>query len=85
MSDIAVLLGVNSRYVSECIKQNEGCSVSQFINQYRLEHAKRKLRSESEIKLSSIWLEAGFASEQSFYRIFKQYTGQTPNEWKNKA
>lgn len=85
VSDIAVLLGVNSRYVSECIKQNEGCSVSQFINQYRLEHAKWKLRSESEIKLSSIWLEAGFASEQSFYRIFKQYTGQTPNEWKNNA
>ena len=85
VSDIASLLGVNSHYVTDCIRQKKGCSVTQFINKYRLEHAKRLLRSQQETKHYSIWLEAGFASEQSFYRIFKQYTGQTPSEWKSNS
>ena len=83
VSDIAVLLGTNSRYVSDCIKASEGCTFSQFVNKYRLEHAKRRLRERPDMKLSSIWAETGFASEQSFHRTFKQDTGLTPREWKN--
>lgn len=85
VSDIAVLLGTNSRYVSDCIKASEGCTFSQFVNKYRLEHAKRLLRERPDMKLSSIWAEAGFASEQSFHRTFKQDTGLTPREWKDRG
>ena len=81
VSDVAALLGTNSRYVSDCIKASEGCTFSQFVNRYRLEHAKRLLRERPDMKLSSIWAETGFASEQSFHRTFKQDTGLTPREW----
>ena len=85
VSDIAVLLGTNSRYVSDCIKASEGCTFSQFVNKYRLEHAKCLLRERPDMKLSSIWAEAGFASEQSFHRTFKQDTGLTPRGWKDRG
>ena len=85
VSDIAVLLGTNSRYVSDCIKASEGCTFSQFVNKYRLEHAKCLLRERPDMKLSSIWAEAGFASEQSFHRTFKQDTGLTPRDWKDRG
>ena len=48
-------------------------------------HVQRLLRSQIDKKLSTLWSEAGFASEQSFHRIFKQYTGLTPREWKDNA
>ena len=76
-------LNTNSRYVSDCIKASEGCTFSQFVNKYRLAHAKRLLRDHPDMKLSTIWAEAGFASEQSFHRTFKHDTGLTPREWKN--
>ena len=82
VSDVAALLGTNSRYVSECIKASEGSTFRQSVNKYRLEHVKRLLRERPDMKLSSIWAEAGFASEQSFHRTFKQDTGLTPCEWK---
>ena len=81
VADIANALGTNSRYVSECIN-SEGISFSKLINHHRIEHAKRMLREQPDLKLSTIWAEAGFASEQSFHRIFKQDTGLTPTEWK---
>lgn len=81
VADIANALGTNSRYVSECIN-SEGISFSKLINHHRIEYAKRLLRERPDMKLSSIWAEAGFASEQSFHRIFKQDTGLTPTEWK---
>ena len=83
VSDVAAQLNTNSRYVSDCIKASEGCTFSQFVNKYRLAHAKRLLREHPDMKLSTIWAEAGFASEQSFHRTFKQDTGLTPREWKN--
>ena len=83
VSDVAAQLNTNSRYISDCIKACEGCTFSQFVNKYRLAHAKRLLRDHPDMKLSTIWAEAGFASEQSFHRTFKQDTGLTPREWKN--
>lgn len=81
VADIANALGTNTRYVSECIN-SEGISFSRLINNHRIGHAKQMMRECPDMKLSSIWAEAGFASEQSFHRIFKQDTGLTPTEWK---
>ena len=56
-------------------------SFSQFVNGYRIEYAKRVLRSQPDTKVTSLYLSAGFSSEQSFYRNFKSFTGMTPKDW----
>ncbi|MCR5579510.1 MAG: helix-turn-helix domain-containing protein [Prevotella sp.] len=81
LSDLAVMLGTNSRYISDSIKNGRGCSFSQFINQYRVEHAKTLLRENPDIKLSTVCTESGFSGESSFFRSFKAMTGTTPKEW----
>ena len=83
VSDVAALLKTNSRYVSDCINTGESCTFIQFVNRYRVEHAKRLMRDNPEIKNHTVCLESGFSNQQSFIRIFKQMTGQTPSEWKN--
>ena len=81
LEDIASALGLNRSYVSDCINSHTGDSFSQFVNGYRIEYAKRVLRDQPETKVTSLYLFAGFSSEQSFYRNFKSFTGMTPREW----
>ena len=43
VADVAAVVGTNSRYVSESIRNYEGCTFTQFINRYRVEHAEQIL------------------------------------------
>ena len=81
LDDVAAALGLNRNYVSDCINSHTGDSFSQLVNRYRIEYAKTVLRSKPETKVTSLYMAAGFSSEQSFYRNFKAITGMTPREW----
>ena len=81
LEDVASALGLNRSYVSNCINLHTGDSFSQFVNGYRIEYAKQVLRSKPDTKVTSLYISAGFSSEQSFYRNFKSFTGMTPKEW----
>ena len=85
VTDLATALGTNRRAVSDCINSQKGCTFTQFVNIYRVEHAKRVLRQNPEKKVSDIYLESGFANEGSFFRTFKAITGMTPKEWLSKS
>lgn len=85
VNDLAVALGTNRRTVSDCINSQKGCNFTQFVNIYRVDHAKRILRQNPDKKVSDIYLESGFANESSFFRTFKAITGMTPKEWLNKS
>ena len=81
VTDVADRLNINSRSISDTIKANHGCSFVQYVNSFRVEHAKQLLRLHPEKKIAEICMESGFASERSFYRIFKASTGMTAQEW----
>ncbi len=83
VSDVANALGTTRIVLSNCIKSNQGCTFPQFVNTYRVALAQQLLSKQPDIKLTEVWTRAGFASESSFYRIFKSITGVTPSEWKN--
>lgn len=80
VSDLAEALGINKNAVSAYINEN-GSSFSQLVNDYRLEYAKKMLRQSPDMKIATIALESGFASERSFFRAFKAATGTTPKDW----
>ena len=84
VTDVADALGVHRNAVSACINAQKGCSFNQFVNDYRLEHAKKLLRETPDLKISTISLESGFATEGTFFRVFKAATGMTPKEWAEK-
>lgn len=83
VSDIADTLGVHRNAVSACINSQQGCTFSQFVNDYRLRHAQKLLLETSDMKISTVGMESGFANERSFFRSFKAATGLTPKEWKD--
>jgi len=83
VGDVADALGVSRNAVSICINSHQGCSFSQYVNDYRLQHAKRLLTETPDMKVSAVGLESGFANERSFFRAFKSAMDMTPKEWKD--
>ncbi len=82
IDDLVKEIGSNRTYVSNYINRTYHCSFSEYTNNLRIEYAKTLLLSSAKgTKLSQIAEEAGFASEQSFYRNFKKFVGMTPIEW----
>lgn len=81
ISHVAEALGVHRNTVSSCINSQQGCTFSQFVNEYRLRHAKQLMCDNPDMKISVVGLESGFANERSFFRSFKAATDMTPGEW----
>ena len=81
VSDVANELGVNARYVSDCIRLLRNTTFTNFVNAYRVDYAKQQLRDHPDKKISEVYLASGFANETTFFRTFKSFCGMTPREW----
>lgn len=81
VSDIADVFHLHRNVISTCINSQADCSFTQYINRYRIDYAKELMLREPDKKISSIWIEAGFGSEQTFFRTFRAATGLSPKEW----
>ena len=82
ISDLSDRLGTSSRSISDCIRKATNNTFANFINTYRIEYAKQLMREQPDMKISEVFLSSGFANETTFFRIFKAFTGMTPNDWK---
>ena len=86
IQDLATAVGSNRTYVSNCINRCTGYSFSQYVARYRVEHAQQVLRnpqySSDKAAITDAITLSGFASDQTFYRIFKEVTGLTPLQYR---
>jgi AraC-like DNA-binding protein len=83
ISDLSMLLGSNRSYVSGIINQQMNTSFSDFINMYRIEHAKEMLLDfQKPVTMGEIAEYSGFPSESTFYRVFKQKMDMSPKVWR---
>jgi len=74
-------LGLSVNHLSQVINQKSGKNFFKFINEYRVEEAKKLLTDQSNQKYTilAIAYDCGFNSKSSFNTIFKQFTGKTPS------
>lgn len=75
---------VSVTYFRRIFKTLYAVSPKQYINNARIGKAKELLRS-SHYSVAAIALESGFGSECHFCRVFKDYVGCSPSEYRNKA
>ena len=62
-------------------KKNTGKTFTQFVNEYRLVHAS-KLLAEKPTSITDICFESGFNNFSHFNKLFKEYTGKSPTEYR---
>jgi len=82
ISEVADALGVSRTAVTNSIRSACGCTFPNFVNAYRVDYVKQLMLTNPDAKISSLYLEAGFANETSFFRTFKEISGMTPTEWR---
>ena len=81
LSDLRQVLPLNRTYLSQFINTEYGCSFYQWVNDLRVEEAKRLMREQPELKIQDLADRCGFSSRQVFARVFARETGFTPSEW----
>ena len=81
LSELATLLGTNRTYLSQYFNQNCESTFYDFVNDYRIHHAKQLLHSTDDT-LETIAMNSGFNSLSTFRRAFVQREGMSPIEFR---
>ena len=82
-SEIAKKLGLTTHQFSQLLNDNLKKNFATFVNEYRIDCAKQKIISISNITLEEIGYECGFNSKSTFYTTFKKLVGKTPAQFKS--
>jgi len=82
-NDLAEMLAVSPKALSQVINQSFHQNFFDFINTYRCEEVKRVLQGpDRKMTIIEAMYQSGFNSKSSFNKEFKKLTGQTPSEFK---
>lgn len=78
---LAGKLNVSPRYLSDMLRSQTGQNAQQHIHDKLIEKAKEYLTT-TNLSVSEIAYQLGFEHSQSFNKLFKKKTSQTPTEFK---
>jgi len=86
LKDLASALDTYPHYITQILNTVFNENFYDFINNYRIEEVKERLMDSQYHNLTvlAIAYDCGFNSKSTFNRIFKQKTGLTPTQYKNK-
>ena len=79
--DVASALGISYSYLRKLISTEMGTTFSAYLLGIRLEKMKELLVNTT-ISQRDIAEQVGIGSEQTMYRLFKQYMGCSPGEYR---
>lgn len=85
LKDLASALDIYPHYITQVLNTVFNQNFYDFINNYRIEEVKERLRDSQYRNLTvlAIAYDCGFNSKSTFNRIFKQKTGLTPTQYRN--
>jgi AraC-like DNA-binding protein len=83
LATLAQQLDLTSNQLSQIINQKTSSNFFNFINSYRVEAVKERLKDPAfaHYSILAIGFDCGFQSKSSFNKIFKQMVGKTPLEF----
>ncbi|GMK37730.1 hypothetical protein PCCS19_07840 [Paenibacillus sp. CCS19] len=79
--DMAKEIGISYSYMRKIVMELTGKSLIDYTNSLRIEKAKQLLL-ESNLTITQIAAEVGYANVQSFNRFFRKYEGMPPSSYK---
>lgn len=86
LTDVAEKLATNPKQISQVVNQGFNMNFNDFVNSYRIEEVKERLKNGEHKKqtLLGIAFGCGFNSKSTFNRTFKKQTSLSPKEYINK-
>lgn len=83
IEDCAAHCGVSASTVSHRFSRATGQTVSEWLSDVRLRHA-RALLSETCLDILDVALECGYRDGSWFSKAFRKAEGVSPSEWRNR-
>ena len=86
LTSVADMLDVKPRVLSQAINEIEQKNFSEFVNQYRIDHAKELLThpERKQDKIATIAFDSGFGNITSFNTAFKTSLNITPSQYRKR-
>jgi len=81
---LAAMQNVSPSYFSALFKQETGQTLTDHVNQKRVNHAMHLLNS-TMLQIQTVAQHSGFADMNYFSKVFKKYTGKTPTEYRKES
>jgi AraC-like DNA-binding protein len=83
LQSLAEKMSIAPHLLSQVLNERLNRNFADFINSYRIEEAKRILKSAkwAQQKIDAVAFEVGFNTTVAFYRAFKKYTNITPTQY----
>jgi len=84
INELSQNLAMHYKTLSKLLNKEFGCTFYDFINNYRVNEVKEKLKDASNATMTiiSVAYECGFNSKSSFNTLFKKTTGKTPRDYR---
>ena len=80
--DVAAVAFITPNYLSKQFRSKMGMNLREYINQIRVEEAKRLLLS-TNLPVSEVAGMAGYENISYFSTVFRKRTGMSPVDWRN--
>lgn len=82
LNALASIVYLTPTYVSKLFKQETGHTITDYLTDVRLQHAKRLLTHEPHLKVQEISEQVGYVDVAYFHKLFKRTIGITPSQFK---
>jgi AraC family transcriptional regulator len=79
LAHVAWAAGVHPAHLARTMRQHKRCTVADYLRRIRIERA-RELVSTTDLPLSTVAFQCGFADHSHFCRAYKAHTGRTPGQ-----
>ena len=80
--DVAAIAYITPNYLSKQFRIKKGMNLREYINQIRIEEAKRLLLT-TNLSVSEVAGLSGYENISYFSTVFRKYTGMSPIDWRN--
>lgn len=81
LDTVAEVVNLSTSYLSFIFKEISGKNFVDYVNEFRIEQAK-KLLGETSLNVSQIAEKVGYNSANSFSKVFKKYVGISPGQFR---
>jgi AraC-like DNA-binding protein len=82
IEEVAQRIGTNYKYLSTYIHTCKEKTFNQWINELRIEEAKRLLAEYPDMAISEIAFKVGFVNKSHFSRTFLAFAKSSPKTWR---
>lgn len=85
LEEVADHLELHPNYLCTLLKRELGTTFVHYLHDVRIGRAKALLKQSNDTPLEQVAHQVGYGNPRHFYKVFKQFVGQTPGSYRSDA